>query len=261
MAGLSDPRNPRRARAQAFASPVPASRSWYSALGTKPSALETRLVRLNIADHLDEFHDLVLVEPDGTQRLEVGLGHLGRVQRELLGIRSHGRLALTEVGLTPVDGHEVRRACILTEGAQGLAVADDAVGATVDPRDDHPEQLAVGVTEVALLVDEEVEVAPPREELLPVDGLRAEDVGHEAERLLRLVPQARRRPREGRSGPESGGTRCVSGLPCRHPTAGSPDTATRAPSRTGRRPLNCTSVETRGFEPLTPALQRRCSTS
>src|SRR4051812_14902713 len=42
-----------------------------------------------------------------------------------------------------------------------------------------------------LLVHQEVEVAPPGEELVAVDGLRPEDVGHEAERLLRLVPEAR----------------------------------------------------------------------
>ncbi len=65
-----------------------------------------------------------------------------------------------------------------------------AVRAAVDAADDDGQQLAVGVRQVPLLVDEEVEVAPPREELLAVDRLGAEDVGHEAERLLRLVPEA-----------------------------------------------------------------------
>src|SRR5690606_41422388 len=52
--------------------------------------------------------------------------------------------------------------------------------------DDHRDQLPLGVGEVALLVDQQVEVAPPRQELVAVDGLRLEHVGHEAERLLRL---------------------------------------------------------------------------
>ena len=134
-------------------------------------------------------HDLVVVEPDRPQRFEIRLDDVGRVERELLGVGRHRGLALRQVGLTPVDGDVVRRLLVLRVGAQRRGMRDDAVVAPVDARDDDGEQLAVGVAQVSVLVHEEVEVVPPGEELVSVDRLRREDVGHEAERLLRLGPR------------------------------------------------------------------------
>ena len=59
---------------------------WYSGFGHEAEGGRHPVGEVEHPDDLHELDHLVVVEPDGAERLEVGLGDLGGVERQLLGV-------------------------------------------------------------------------------------------------------------------------------------------------------------------------------